>query len=363
VAVLGLLPSAYVLARGGGDWSVFWSAGATVGSSNLANAANHTAWQAAHGVTEQFWYYPPAFAYAFAPFTGLPLWLGYIVHAVLMLGLVATAGLLAARSFRISDQAGLLLALAWTPATASINMGNPAPLATVLTLWMIYALSRDREFEAGLALGLLIYKPTLGLPLLAFFVLRRRWRVVAVGSAAVAAWYLLSVAATAGDWAWPVNWWNDSPPWLAADLAANAQKAISLPGLLVRLPGFPTWLAYLAGAALGVAALRGLIRAPLLEATAAACLLTLADGPRIWVYEAGLLLPIFAWAAGGGLPEPWRTRLIVIGVPLGLLWFLSAATVVSGVAVIVSIALGLWLWRWAPWPRSYRLVRGPLQGE
>jgi hypothetical protein len=74
-------------------------------------------------------------------------------------------------------------------------------------------------------------------------------------------------------------------------------------------------------------------------------------------------LPIFAWAAGGGLPEPWRTRLIVIGVPLGLLWFLSAATVVSGVAVIVAIALGLWLWRWAPWPRSYRLVRGPLQGE
>ena len=61
-----------------------------------------------------------------------------------------------------------------------------------------------------------------------------------------------------------------------------------------------------------------------------------------------MVLPILCWAAAGGLPEPWRTRLIFLAVPLGLFWLVSVYTVVSGVAVVVIAATILWLWRWRP---------------
>jgi hypothetical protein len=111
-------------------------------------------------------------------------------------------------------------------------------------------------------------------------------------------------------------------PWLAPDFIHNADKAISLPGLLAR--------------------------APIVEAGCAACLLTMAAGPRVWGYEAGLMLPILAWSIAGGLSEPWRTRLIFLVIPLGLLWLVSLFTVVSGVALVVAAATAMWLWRWRP---------------
>jgi hypothetical protein len=97
-----------------------------------------------------------------------------------------------------------------------------------------------------------------------------------------------------------------------------------------------------------ILSLRGLRRAPITEAGAAACLLALAIGPRVWGYEAGLMLPILAWAIAGGLSEPWRTRLIFVGIPMGLLWLVSIFTVVSGVGVVVVVATAIWLWRWRP---------------
>src|ERR1035437_3454223 len=80
----------------------------------------------------------------------------------------------------------------------------------------------------------------------------------------------------------------------------------------------------------------------------AACLLTMVAGPRVWSYEGGMMLPILAWAVAGGLKEPWRTRLVFLAVPMGLLWLVSAYTVVSGVAIVVATATIMWLWRWRP---------------
>jgi hypothetical protein len=108
-------------------------------------------------------------------------------------------------------------------------------------------------------------------------------------------------------------------------------------------------------------ALRGLRRAPIAEAGAAACLLAVALGPRVWGYEAGLLLPILVWAIAGGLAEPWRTRLVFLAIPMGLLWLVSAYTVVSGVAIVVLAATVMWVWRWRPF-RSNRLVSDPASG-
>jgi hypothetical protein len=348
LAIIGLVPIDTALVNGGADWPSFWAAGATVGTPDLVDPSRHIAWQAAHGVPLLDWPYPPAVAYMFAPFAPLPIWLGFAIHAAIMVGLVALAGLLAARIYGISPAVAVLVAFAWAPSTAGAVMGQNAPLAVVLALWAIDALRRDEQLEAGLACGLLMYKPTLALPLIGLLLLRGRWRSLAVAAGVVAAGYLLSVPAAAGDWGWPAAWWNGLQPWLANDLAGNANKAVSIPGLLGRVGELPSWLPNLVAGVLVVLSLRGLRRAPIVEAGAAACLLAVAVGPRVWGYEAGMLLPILVWAIAGGLSEPWRTRLVFLAVPMGLFWLVSVYTVVSGVALVVIVATGLWLWRWRP---------------
>jgi len=365
LALIGIVPIDTALVNGGSDWPSFWAAGATVGTSNLVDPARHIAWQAAHGVVKVDWPYPPAVAYLFAPFAPLPIWLGFVIHAAIMLGLVAVAGLLAARAFDLSPDVAVLVAFAWAPSTAGAVMGQNAPLAVVLALWAIDALRRDRPLEVGLACGLLMYKPTLALPLIGLLLLRGRWRDLGVAAGVVAAGYLISVPAAAGDWGWPVAWWNGLQPWLANDLIGNANKAVSIPGLLGRASGLPSWLPDLCAGAIVILALRGLRRAPIVEAGAAACLLAVAVGPRVWGYEAGMVLPILAWAIAGGLPEPWRTRLVFLAIPIGLFWLVSVYTVVSGVALVVIAATAMWLRRWRPLGpspadlRDARLARQP----
>jgi hypothetical protein len=358
LAVIGLVPIDTAYVNGGSDWPAFWAAGATVGTPDLVDGARHSAWQLAHGVAVDYWRYPPAVAYAFAPASHLPIWLGFVIQALLMLALVAVAGVLLARIFELPASVTLLLAFAWTPTAASADIGQNATLAVVLALWAIDALRRDSHLEVGLAVGLLMYKPTLGLFLLGLLVLRGRWQSLAVVAGVGAVGYLLSVAAAAGDWGWPVSWWSGIQPWLAPDFVRNADKAISLPGLLGRLPGVPLWLPISCGAVVVLLALRGLARAPIVEAACAACLLTMFAGPRVWGYEAGLMLPILAWAIAGGLKEPWRTRLVFLAIPMGLLWLVSAYTVVSGVAIVVLAATVMWLWRWRPFGADPAVATG-----
>jgi hypothetical protein len=98
--------------------------------------------------------------------------------------------------------------------------------------------------------------------------------------------------------------------------------------------------------ALAVAAIPGLRRAGIVEAASAACVVGLAAGPRAWGYEAALAFPFVCWVIGGGVGEPWRTRLTVAAYFLGLLWIFSFVTQISAVAVVVLGGTLLWLWRW-----------------
>ena len=350
VAIIGLVPIDTAIINGGADWPAFWSAGATAGTLNLMDPAKHAAWQASHGMANAyfFWLYPPPDAYLWWPFAQIPIAIAFVANLVLMLGLVAVAAWLLTRIFDLSPEAAFLAAFAWTPATGPAIMGQNAPLALVLALWAIDAMRRDRHLEAGLACGLMMYKPTLALPLIGLLVLRIRWRELIVVAAVLVAAYFVGVAAAAGDWRWPMNWWNGSQPLLALDLAHNADKAISIPGVIGRIPGIPGLIPNLIAVAIVLLSLRGLRRAPIAEAGAAACLLALAVGPRVWGYEAGLMLPILAWAIAGGLSEPWRTRLIFLAIPMSLLWLVSYYTVVSGIALLVAAATVMWLWRWRP---------------
>lgn len=330
------------------DWGAIWSAGATAGGPDLVDAGRHVAWQAAHGVSQAFWAYPPAAAWLFWPLAQLPVGPAFWIQAALMLGCIAAAGWLAARVYGLTPQLAVLAAFAWAPATASIVIGQNAPFALLLAMVAIWGLATDRPWVAGLAVALLWYKPTLAIGFVALFVIRGRWRELAVAVAGGGVAFLLSVAAAGGDWNWLSVWLSGAGQWLPADAAGNADKAISLPGLLARLP-LPGFVAVLGGAAVAVAALPGLRRAGIVEAASAACLIGLVAGPRAWGYEAALAFPFVCWVLAGGVREPWRTRAIVSAYLLSLLWMFSWVTQISAVALVVLAAAAWWCWRWRPW--------------
>ena len=342
---VGLLPVISAPLNAWNDWGAFWSAGGTVGGPDLVEASRHIAWQAAHGAPQAFFAYPPAAAWLFWPFAQISLSWSFWVQAALMVACIGAAGLIAARVYGLTPELAILASLAWAPTTASVVLGQNVPFALLLAMVAIWALATDRPWLAGLAIGLLWYKPTLALGFVALFAIRGRWRELGVALAAGGVAFLLSVAAAGGDWNWLATWLDGARAWLPADAAANADKAISLPGLLGRLP-VPWVVPVLGGAALAVAALPGLRRAGIVEAGSAACLLGLAAGPRAWGYEAALAFPFLCWVIAGGVEEPWRTRLVVAAYLLGTLWFFSSVTHVSAIAVVVLTASVLWCWRW-----------------
>jgi hypothetical protein len=344
LTLIGLAPVGGAIANEFHDWPAFAAAGATAGTPDLVDPARHVAWQLAHGLPGAVFAYPPGTAWLFAPVASWPLGLGWLVNGIVMLACAIGAGVVLGRVFGVTDGAGALATLAFAPVTASIVLGQNGSLGLLLAAIAIWALSRDDDIVAGVATGLLLYKPTYGIPLLGLLVLRGRWRGVGAAAVVAAIWYLAGVAAAAGDWAWPTSWADALQGYLADDFAGNADKAVSLPGLLARLP-VPGWLPLLAAGLLVVASLPRLRRAPIAEAGAAACLVGVAVSPHAWGYDAAMVVPALLWLAGGG--GPWtrttRTSLLVAAYVLGPLWLVSKQTLVSAIAIIVLGGVALWL--------------------
>jgi hypothetical protein len=344
--LIGLAPIGGSIANEFHDWPAFAAAGATVGTPDLVDPARHVAWQLAHGLPGAVFPYPPGTAWLFAPVGAVPLGVGWALNALVMLACSVGAGIALARTFGVADGGGVLATLAFAPVTASVVLGQNGPLGLLLAAVGISALRRDQDVLAGVAIGLLLYKPTYGAPLVGLLVLRARWRALAAAAVVAGAWYLAAVAAAAGDWAWPSTWLHALLGYLTDDFAGNADKAVSLPGLVARLP-LPGWLSFLAGGLLVLACLRRLRRAPIAEAGAAACLVGVAVSPHAWGYDAVMVVPGLIWVLGGGGPWSARTRtaLLVGAYALGPLWLVSKQTVVSAVAVVVLGSVVVWLGR------------------
>jgi alpha-1,2-mannosyltransferase len=343
---IGLAPILAAPFYGFHDWPDFWSAGNVVGTRDLVDAARLEAWQIAHGLPPVPFPYPPAAALLLKPFALLPLDVSFWLHAAVMLLCAGFAGRVGARVYGLPVQVGVLSTLGWAPVTGAIVIAQNTPLALLLAILGIAALLRGADRGAGW-LGALLYKPTLAAPLAGLLLIRGRWRALVVVALAVVAWYAVGIPAAGGDLGWPVTWFTTLRGWLANDTIQNADKAVSLTGLLARL-AVPDWLPILGGAILVLLALPRLVRAPLREAAAGALLVGVAASPHAWSYEAALLMPFIWWLLAGGIAEPWRTRLVVWAYVAAPLWMISRQTQISVVAIIVLGAVALWLagsWR------------------
>ena len=75
------------------------------------------------------------------------------------------------------------LVLAFASFHTSVHVANISVISTVLCALSVYLASRDRDLGAGILLGLAAcLKPHLGIWLFMFYLLRRKWRLVASGS-------------------------------------------------------------------------------------------------------------------------------------------------------------------------------------
>ncbi|MGZ3498744.1 MAG: glycosyltransferase family 87 protein [Vulcanimicrobiaceae bacterium] len=291
------------------DFANYWSAGATVGSSALTDVRQHTFWQLAHHLNNpEPFVYPPGFAWAYAPLAHLPPMTAMIAEELGMAALFVLAAVLAGRVYGFKPWFALIAVFAWGPAINSIEVGQNTGLALVLALSATLALVKRHELFAGLAIGLLLYKPTDALPLILLLAVRREWRGLGVVAVCGIGWYLISVPAAHGDWLWPIQYAHTIQAWYAGDLPGNAYRAFTIPTALLAFGASPI-VAFGIAAAILLLALPVLARVSTLEAASMAMLIGLATNPHALPYEAALLLPGVCYAMTH-LHEPWRTRIV-----------------------------------------------------
>lgn len=316
---------------GAQDWRVLVNAGARAGTRALLHPANAT----------DVFAYPPGFAWALVPFAHLARDTGFWIDAVLMLACAVGAALIAARVYDIGRTWALVLALGWTPILNAVAVGQNATLGLLLAMLTIVGMVRGSTLLTALPLGLLLYKPTYALPLFAVLAVRGRLRPFALAALGAGLWYLASVAATGGDWRWPSDWATMVVRYSSADFAFNAEKATSLPALLLRL-GAPAWLlASVVVAVLG-AVLVALRRVDILEAASAACIAGVALSPHAWPYDAALAFPMIA-LAWVRLPQRSQTPAALIFAVAGPAFLFSSLIGINPQAIVVVGGTIAWL--------------------
>ena len=324
--------SVWSIRHGAGDWRVFASAGSLAGTRALLDPPR--AWQA--------FFYLPGAAWLLVPFARMPLAVSFVLDAVLMLACAAAAGAVASRTFglRLADALGTFVL--WPPVVyAAAIAGQNAPLGLLLVQVAIAGVAARSAALTAVPIGLLLYKPTYALPFVVFLVVRRRVRELAIVAGIGGAWYVASVAATGGDWTWPVPYVHLIARFAVGDFSVNAPFAVSLPGVLIHAGAGPALVVAVVVlvAAACVAALR---RVPATEAACAACLAGLALSPHAWAYDAVLALPMLAYAASR-LGERARTRLLFVLALVTPLFFVSPLLGFDPLALVVTGGTFVWL--------------------
>ncbi len=306
------------------------------------------------------WVNPPHFFFAIIPFSLMPFGWGWFVWAI-------ACALLLALSMRavFPEAAGTAAVIALcAPAVFSCAVvGQNGILTAALMAWT-YALMDRRPVGAGIALGLLTYKPQFGLLIPFLLLATRRWRVFAVAAltALLATGLALAIFGPATFTGFLANVGMNNERYLAvADHGTPRIQSIYAVALTTFGRTDIAWAVHLAfAAAVAAIVLRLWLRRPegpeearAAAAIAASFLMT----PFTWVYDAPSLVVAgaFLWRAGmrqGYLA--WERPLIVLAcVSTQVIAFTGPHSAIVPASWLVLLALA---WRR---DRAWRLSRVP----
>jgi hypothetical protein len=230
--------------RLGGDYPAFYAAGQIITAGDQADLYS--------GATQRRYQepllgdndgllpfaYPPFFALAHAPFSQLPFRVAYALHTLLMIAALVAAARLVQRIYPgtfVSVYPLFFFALTYYPMFRAVIGGQNTALSLLLIILCWHRAVNARHAEAGLYLGLLMYKPQFALPLIGLFLLSGRWRVSTAAAAVAVVLYVVGALVSGFDW--PVVWIEAARRFASIDAAANAANAVSWLGFAEALFG------------------------------------------------------------------------------------------------------------------------------
>jgi len=238
--------------RLGGDLPAFYAAGSIVLDGDidqLYDAGRQQVAQEALGIDGYLAFaYAPHVAVAYAPLSALDFRVAYVVHTFAMAAAVVAAIHLlsdvvpAIRRWRWQLLAGCFT---FVPLITSVGGGQNASLSLLALAVVWWSLAKDREVLAGIAAGLLMFRPQYALPVIGLLLLSRHWRAVACAAAVIiATWFATAMLLGAG---WVQTWLEQVVPFVERDAEVNAANSISLLGAFQAVLGVDSIVAQVLG--------------------------------------------------------------------------------------------------------------------
>lgn len=224
--------------RLGGDHVEFYGTGKMVLDGQLDQLYEPDAQRAAQepyaGDDGGFLYfgYPPHVAVLYAPLAAIPFRLSWVITTALMVGATLGAFALLRPVVPVLQRAWwpcIALSLTFAPLFVGVGLGQNTGLSLLLVAASWRLLHDDRDLAAGVALGLLLFKPQLGIPLLVFVAAASRWRAIGSAAAVGALTWVAGAIILGPDWV--TTWLDGLSAFGEIDRASNAANAVSVLGV------------------------------------------------------------------------------------------------------------------------------------
>lgn len=250
--------------RLGGDYPAFYGAGSIFWDGDfdlLYDADRQELAQAGLGLDGYLAFaYPPHVAAAYAPLGALPFQLSYFIHTALMAGaFVGALWMLSPVSPLLARWRIPLVAagLTFYPLGVAIGGGQNASL-TVLGLAAVWrGLHDDRQWLAGLAAGLMMYRPQYALAIIGLMFLSRHWQAVIWALATTVTTWSATAAILGVNWV--PEWLDTVLPFVERDADVNADNSISALGFFQAAFSVDSTFALIIGAAIAVSVIATLM--------------------------------------------------------------------------------------------------------
>ncbi len=251
-----------LIGRLGGDYPAFYAAG---------RIANEGDWERLYGFARQAaaqkdllptenegallpFAYPPFVALLYVPLALVNFRLSFLIHTLLMfLALAVAMRLFSHRNPNIAAHYDLALvaALLYYPMLKAIFGGQNTPVTLLLVVAVWRAGLDRREWLAGFFLGLMLFKPQFGLPLIGLHFLSGRWRTVASSALVASGLYLIgSYLCGTG---WIREWLGFATRFSNMDASINPSNSVSWLGFLQAFLGVDNRVALISGWGLAIA--------------------------------------------------------------------------------------------------------------
>jgi hypothetical protein len=309
----------------GTDFLSFYAASKMVLAGHAAGVysvpQHHAAEIAVFGRDLGYWafFYPPLFLMICAPLASLP----YLPALAVWLMATGAAYLATVRAWLL-ERFGLLTAVAFPAVLINLGNGQNAFLSTALigsgAMWL-----DRRPILAGVALGLLAYKPHLGVLLPVVLLVAQRWTTTISAAATVLAFAGVSFLAF-GTETWASFLANSQLARLVLETGGVEPYKMISTFAAARALGAPATAAYALQAAVTIYVVGRLVRArkTWVRDPAAPALLvmtTLLGTPFLLDYDLVILALPLAWLASTGVHEgfrPWEKIALAAGFALPL---------------------------------------------